>query len=148
MREEPRYKRTTYVTKIDPFKDQIKEWYLNPIYNYNGTRIMGELTKRGYTGISGPVYRYLKTIGKHTSKISPKATVRIETPYGEQAQFDWSEYYVFIDGINTKVYCFLMVLSASSKQAVTFSLTVDADAIYEAICELLSDLEALPKSSL
>lgn len=139
MKEEPKYERTTYATKVDPFKDQIKEWYLSPVFAYNGTRIIRELRKQGYTGSTSPVYRYLKTLGTHTSKISPKATVRIETPYGEQAQFDWSEYYVYIDGVNTKVYCFLMILSASRKKAITFSLTVDADAIYESICELFSE---------
>lgn len=147
-KEEPKYQRTTYATKIDPFKDQIKEWYLNPTFAYNGTRIIRELKKRGYTGSQSPVYRYLKTLGTHKSKISQKATVRIETPYGEQAQFDWSEYHVYIDGINTKVYCFLMILSSSRKKAITFSLTVDADAIYEAICELFVDLGGITQELL
>lgn len=39
-----------------------------------------------------------------------------------------------------KVYCFAMILSASRKKAVCFSLKVDAEAIYEAIQELYDEL--------
>lgn len=67
---------------------------------------------------------------------SSKATVRIETPPGDQAQFDWSEYSMVIGGRERKVYCFAMILAASRKKAVCFSLKVDAAAIYEAIQEL------------
>lgn len=39
-----------------------------------------------------------------------------------------------------KVYCFAMILAASRKKAVCFSLKVDAAAIYEAVQELFEDL--------
>lgn len=73
-------------------------------------------------------------------RISPKATVRIEIPPGDQAQFDWSEYSMEIGERERKVYCFVMILAASRKKAVCFSLKEDAPLIYEAIQELFDDL--------
>ena len=72
--------------------------------------------------------------------ISSKATTRHESPPGDQAQFDWSEYQVLIADRYMTVYCFSMILAASRKKAICFSLREDADAIYEAVQELFDDL--------
>jgi len=137
--ELPQYHRTVYPSKLGPYKEQIYEWR-GPPYEFNGTRIFNELKKRGYTGSIGPVYRYLKIVDEDTERISSKATVRIETPPGDQAQFDWSEYSMVIGNVERKVYCFSMILAASRKKAICFSLKSDAEAIYEAIQELFEDL--------
>lgn len=96
---------------------------------------------RGYTGSISPIYRFLnkvdEDIGGHISK---KATVRHESPPGDQAQFDWTEYEVVIDNRYRKVYCFALILVASRKKAICFSLKVDAESIYEALQELFDDL--------
>lgn len=138
--EAPTYNRTIYKTKIDDFKEQIIEWRCKP-YEFNGTRIFRELKKRGYAGSIGPVYYYLKRIdediGEHTNS---KATSRHESPPGDQAQFDWSDYQIPVGGVYQTVYCFSMILAASRKKAVCFSLKSDAQAIYEAIQELFEDL--------
>lgn len=138
--EAPKYKRSCYASKIDPFKDQIIQWRCEP-FEYNGTRIFRELQNLGYTGSIGPVYRYLRRIDEDTDlRISSKATVRHESPPGDQAQFDWSEYQVSIGGRYRTVYCFAMILAASRKKAVCFSYREDAESIYEAIQELFDDL--------
>lgn len=139
MDHEPVYQRSVYPSKIDPFKDQIIEWRCDP-YNFNGTRIFRELKKRGYNGSIGPVYTYLRRIDEDVGRISSKATVRHESPPGDQAQFDWTEYQAEVGGCYRTVYCFAMILAASRKKAVCFSLKEDADAIYEAIQELFEDL--------
>ncbi len=139
LKEEPAYKRTVYKSCLDGFKELIIEWRCEP-YEFNGTRIFKELKKKGYTGSIGPVYRFLQRVDEDVGLISSKATVRIETPPGDQAQFDWSEYSMVIGGRERKVYCFAMILAASRKKAVCFSLKVDAPAIYEAIQELFDDL--------
>ena len=136
--EAPVYLRVIYPSKIDPYKEQIIEWRCEGL---NGTRIYRDLLKRGYEGSIGPVYRFLGRIDEDIGdSISRKATVRHESPPGDQAQFDWSEYQVLIDGVEMKVYCFSMVLAASRKKAICFSLSVEADDIYEAIQELFDDL--------
>ncbi len=66
-------------------------------------------------------------------------------PYGDQAQFDWSDYKVEIGGSLTQVHCFTMILSATRKKAIVFSKSVDADSIYEAVEELFMDLGGVTK---
>lgn len=142
---EPKYKRNVYISVIDPYKEQIRTWFLSPEYDFIGTRIFNELKRMGYTGSSGPIYRYLKTLKDQKRDISRKATVRIETPPGDQAQFDWSPYKMVIDNEIKEVYCFTMILCASRMKAIVFSLTCDAKAIYEAIQELFEDLGGVTK---
>lgn len=140
MDKPPNYNRKIYYSKIDPYKEQIIEWRCAP-YNFNGTRIFRELKTRGYQGSIGPVYRFLNKIDEDIGyHISRRATVRHESPCGDQAQFDWTEYEVLIGSRYRKVYCFAMILAASRKKAVCFSLKVDAASIYEAIQELFDDL--------
>jgi transposase len=82
----------------------------------------------------------LKKIESDIDKTSSKATERVETPPGDQAQFDWAEYSMVVGGSERIVYCFSMILAASRKKAICFSLKCDAEAIYEAIQELFEDL--------
>jgi len=136
--EEPKYNRRIAKTKIDPYKDNIKAWYLED--GFIGTRIHGELQKIGYTGSINPVYRYLRQLEDEKRAFPLKATSRFETPAGEQAQFDWSPYQMVIGNEIRKVICFTMILSFSRKKAMVFSLLEDSNAIYEAIQELYEDL--------
>ena len=137
--EEPKYNRTVCKSIIDDYKEQIIEWRCKP-FEYNGTRIFRELRKIGYKGSIGPVYRFLQRLDEDTGQTSSKACERVETPVGDQAQFDWSEYSIELAGQERKVYCFAMILAASRKKAVCFSLKEDAAAIYEAVQELFDEL--------
>ena len=137
QKEEPAYKRKIYSSCLDEYRELVIEWRCGDL---NGTRIFNELKKRGYTGSIGPVYRFLRRVDEDVGLISSKATVRVETPPGDQAQFDWTEYSVAVAGREQKVYCFAMILAASRKKSICFSLKVDAPAVYEAIQELFDDL--------
>ena len=140
MKEKPQYNRNIYPSKIDPYKEQIIEWRCEP-YDFNGTRIFRELKSRGYTGSIGPVYRFLSKVDEDIGdSISRKATVRHESPPGDQAQFDWTEYEVVVGNRYRTVYCFALILAASRKKAVCFSLREDANAIYEAVQDLFDEL--------
>lgn len=145
---EPQYQRQKYPTKIDPYKEQIQTWYISPEYDFIGTRIFKELKKIGYQGSSGPVYRYLRTLKEQKREISRKATKRVETPVGDQAQFDWSPYKMVIGNEIREVYCFSMILAASRMKSMVFSLTQDGSAIYESIQELFNDLGGVTKELL
>lgn len=148
MKDPPVYCRTEYKSKIDRFKEKIIEWRCEP-YCFNGTRIFRELRNCGYDGSIGPVYYYLRKVDEDIGdSISKKATTRIETPPGDQAQFDWSEYQIPIAGRFRTVYCFSLILAASRKKAVCFSLREDADAIYEAVQELFDELGGVTKELL
>lgn len=147
VKAEPVYNRKVYRSCLDAYKELVIEWRCEP-YGFNGTRIYRELKKKGYAGSIGPVYRFLRRVDEDVGRISSKATVRIETPPGDQAQFDWSEYSVVVGERERKVYCFGMILAASRKKAVCFSLKVDAEAIYEAIQELYEDLGGVTRELL
>jgi len=147
LKAEPQYHREHYPGKLDEYKEIILEWRCSP-YEFNRTRIFRELKKRGYKGSIVPVYRYLGKIDEDIGLTSSRATVRIETPVGDQAQFDWSEYDVEINRRIRKVYCFSMILAACRKKAICFSLKADADAIYDAIQELYSDLGGITRELL
>ena len=138
--EEPVYQRSLYPCKVEPYRDKIIEWKYSSEYQFNGTRIFRELKKLGYTGSIHPLYSFLKKISQADFTGNTVATVRVETPIGDQAQFDWSPYQVIVGTRIREVYCFSMILSASRKKAVVFSLSSDADAIYEAIQELFDEL--------
>ena len=136
--EEPAYKHRVAKTKVDPYVDMIKAWFLED--NFIGTRIFEELKKVGYTGGIDPVYRYLHKIKDEKNQVPINATNRFETPPGEQAQFDWSPYEMVIGREIKKVICFTMILACSRRKAIVFSLLEDSHAIYEAIQELFDDL--------
>ena len=142
---EPVYRRERSPTKVDDYKDIIRIWYLDGEYAFIGTRIFNELVKRGYTGTINPIYRYLKTLDAEKGQISRKATVRFETPPGDQAQFDWAEYIMDIGGKKTKIYCFTMVLSYSRKKAAICSKEVNGTCIYEAIQDLFKAFGGVTK---
>jgi transposase len=146
--DEPKYSRETRPTKVDKYKDNIRKWYLEKEYSFNGTRIYNELCKLGYEGTINPVYRFLETLDDERILISKRASQRFETPPGDQAQFDWGEYEVYIGARKTKIYCFTMVLSYSRKKAAVCSLTVNGSAIYEAIQDLFTELGGVTKELL
>lgn len=142
---EPKYLRTISPTIIDDYKDIIREWYLDKHYDFNGTRIYNELAKLKYTGTINPIYRYLQTLNEEKTLISRRATVRFETPAGDQSQFDWGEYVMHIGNKEIKIYCFTMILSYSRKKAAICSLSANGVAIYEAIQDLFIELGGVTK---
>ena len=143
MNEEPVYTRMNYPCKVRDYAEQIIEWRTNPEFDFNGTRILRELKKLGYKGSISPVYLFLKRLDEKEATISKKATVRFETPVGDQAQFDWTEYDIWVGERKRTVYCFSIILAACRKKAICFSLKSDANAIYEAIQELFEELEGV-----
>jgi transposase len=145
LAEEPVYRRERSPTKVDDYKDIIRLWYLDGEYDFIGTRIFNELVKIGYTGSINPVYRYLQTLDNEKGYLSKKATVRFETPPGDQAQFDWAEYMMDIGGERIKIYCFTMVLSYSRKKAAICSKAVTGLCIYEAIQDLFKALGGITR---
>lgn len=140
LKEEPKYTREHYPSKVEQYMDLIVLWRTSSEYDFNGTRIFRELKARGYIGTINPIYRALKKIDDVKLEIPKEATTRVETPPGDQAQFDWAHYEMNVAGIIRTVYCFSMILSASRKKAIIFSLSSDADAIYKSIQELYDNL--------
>jgi transposase len=67
------------------------------------------------------------------TEISPKATVRLETPPGGRAQVDRAEIGYFFDesGVRRKIYAFVMVLSYSRMLFVEFVNDISIETLIE-----------------
>lgn len=114
-------------SKLTDFKAYLRKRYLAT--GLSGIRLCEEITAMGFTGSVSAVRRFLQTIEK--VEISPKATVRFETPPGEQAQVDWAEIGYFLDeeGIKRKIYAFLMVLSYSRMLFIEFVTDISTETL-------------------
>jgi len=105
-------------SKLDPFKqvilDQLEE---NP--SYNGELIFERIARMGYTGRKTVMKDF---VAKTRRRIAATAVQRFETEPGRQAQVDWKEFgKQVMDGKETKLYAFVMVLGYSRKPFVRFT---------------------------
>lgn len=116
--QKPRKQRASL---LDEYKPYLRKRYLET--GLSAVRLLGELERMGFTGSVDIVRRYLNSLDE-PRRLLTKATVRFETPPGEQAQIDWAECGSFIDeiGRRRKVYAFVMVLSFSRMLYVEFTL--------------------------
>ncbi len=103
---------------LDPFKPYLKERY--EAYALSGVRLREEIEAQGFTGSVDIVQRYLKTL-KARQSANSRATVRFETPPGQQAQVDWA-HVGLVSG--QKVYAFVFVLGFSRMLFVTFTASM------------------------
>lgn len=105
-------------SKLDKHKPQIDMWLEEA--PYSAVRIKEKLDENGgdcgYTIIKD----YVRTKKKD---LNDKATVRFETVPGLQAQVDWGffeNYHVYENGVEKKLYCFLMILGYSRNRYIEF----------------------------
>jgi len=105
---------------LEPYQDYLRDRYLTT--GLSGVRLHEELRLMGYTGAIDSVQRYLKSLDAPRQALM-RATVRFETPPGEQAQVDWADVGSHLDerGGRRKVYAFVMVLSYSRMLYVEFT---------------------------
>jgi len=111
-REQPK-KRAPRPSKLDAFSDDIEE-LLTAYPNLHATRLLEELTDRGFDG----GYTIVRL---HLSKIRPKSAKKprmmVITGPGKQGQFDWSPYKL-ADG--TPIYLWCCILSCSRFRYLRF----------------------------
>lgn len=124
----PKKKRKKRKSILDEFKPYLKKRYLET--GLSAVRLLEEIKPMGYPGKVDVVRRFLKIIDQEF-QLSNKATVRFETPPGEQAQVDWAEVGSFIDkqGKRRKVYAFVMVLGFSRMLFVEFTLSMKLEVL-------------------
>ncbi len=110
-------------SQLAPFSDYLRKRYLET--GLSGVRLCEEIKQMGYGGAVDAVQRFLKQLDE-PRKALEKATVRFETPPGEQAQVDWAEIGSFLDeaGERRKVYAFVMILAFSRMLFVQFTTSM------------------------
>lgn len=113
---------------LDEFKPYLRKRVLET--GLSAVRLLEELRQMGFLGSVDIVRRYLNEIEERHRLLS-KATVRFETPPGEQAQVDWAEVGSFIDeaGKRRKVYAFVMILSYSRMLYIEFTLSMKLETL-------------------
>lgn len=97
-------------------------------YALSAPRLLKEIQAQGYGGSLNLVQRFLKTF-KDQKRIAKKATVRFETPPGQQAQADWAHVGEDTKG---KIYAFISVLGFSRTLYIEFSRSMDIPTLIRA----------------
>jgi transposase len=112
--------RKKHRSKLDEHRAYLKKRYEET--GLSAVRLTEEIREMGFTGSVDIVRRYLNELD--SDRFPGRATVRFETPPGEQSQVDWAEVGSFIDeaGRRRKVYAFVMVLCFSRMLYVEFTL--------------------------
>lgn len=110
-------------SKLEPFKEYLRQRAVAT--GLSGVRLFEEIKRMGYEGAVDAVQRYVTEI-EQPQRALTKATVRFETPPGEQAQVDWAEVGCYLDetGMKRKVYAFVIILSYSRTLYVEFTTTM------------------------
>ncbi len=105
-------------SKLDPFKAFLdEELEKNP--SYNGELLYERIVAQGYRGKKTVMKAYVAALRR---KLSQQAVLRFETEPWRQAQVDWKEFgRQRVDGHETKLYAFVMVLGYSRMPFVRFT---------------------------
>lgn len=136
------FQKTPRKSLLEPYKAYLKERYQN--FGLSSVRLLEEIQAQGYTGSLDVLQRYIKQI-KQEQIVSAKATLRFETPPGQQAQADWA--HVGEDAAG-KIYAFIMVLSFSRMLFVTFTRSMQLPALIQCHQAAFEAFGGVPESIL
>lgn len=103
---------------IEPYEQFIKA--RAPQIDFNATRLYEELKIKGFTGSYCLVKIAVRPLRETAIQIQ-NATVRYETPPGQQAQMDWGSTWVSINGQLKRIHIFVLVLGYSRSLYVEFT---------------------------
>ncbi len=108
-------------SRLDPYKLYLERRHAECALS--AVRLLEEIGGMGYAGGIDVVRRFLRSLDP---RAPAKATLRFETPPGEQAQADWASCGHELDdtGRRRAVYVFVMVLSYSRYLYVEFTHTM------------------------
>jgi transposase len=116
-------KQPVRTSRVDPHKAFIDEVLEKNPY-YNSEILFERLLRLGYTGKKSILKDYVAGV---RMRLASQAVMRFETEPGFQAQVDWKEFgRQIVDGRETKLYAFVMVLGYSRKAFVYFTTSMEA----------------------
>src|SRR5436305_465972 len=132
-------------SKLDPFKEQIKQW-INEDHCYNCEAMLPRLLAMGYTGSLSVLKAFVHPLRPPQAGHAP--VQRFETKPGEQVQFDWGEFKYEQEGVSRKLYGFTAILCYSRMRFVTFVKRCDAPTMIRCLMEAFEYFGGLPKAAL
>src|SRR5438874_786574 len=132
-------------SKLDPFKEQIKQW-ISEDHCYNCEAMLPRLLAMGYTGSLSVLKAFVHPLRPKACGSAP--VIRYETKPGEQVQFDWGEFKYEQDGVARKLYGFSAILCYSRMRFVTFVKRCDVPTLIRCLMEAFEYFGGLPKAAL
>src|SRR5438105_1066996 len=132
-------------SKLDPFKEQIKQW-IKEDHCYNCEAMLPRLLAMGYTGSLSVLKAFVHPLRPPAGGHYP--VVRYETEPGKQVQFDWGEFKYEQGGAPRKLYGFTAILCYSRMRFVTFVKRCDAPTMIRCLMEAFEYFGGLPKAAL
>jgi transposase len=132
-------------SKLDPFKEQIKQW-IEEDHCYNCEAMLPRLLVMGYTGSLSVLKAFVHPLRPPAGGHYP--VVRYETEPGKQVQFDWGEFKYEQEGVPRKLYGFTAILCYSRMRFVTFVKRCDAPTMIRCLMEAFEYFGGLPKAAL
>lgn len=127
-KEAPTSKRASRSSKLDPYKATVDRLLAEGVWN--AVVILRELQSEGYSGQLTMLRMYIRP--KRALR-QGRATVRFETPPGQQLQSDWGEVVVEIAGVTTKVAFIVNELAYSRRFHFWCTDSTDAEHTYEGL---------------
>lgn len=128
-------------SKLDPHKEYIMRRLGEGVFNTSV--LLRELRAQGYLGGRSILKDFVSPFRQQRQV---QATVRFETPPGEQVQMDWGECGELEEGgVSRKVYCFSLVLGYSRMLYAEFVTQRDVDAMIGCVLRGFKYFGGLPK---
>lgn len=118
--EQPRYQaRPPKPSKLDPFKPYLDQRLERGVFNCEV--LYRELCERGYDGKKTILRDY---VSPYRLAARHQASVRFETPPGQQGQVDWGHFgTLWHQGRQRRLYCFALTLGYSRAMYAEFTLS-------------------------
>lgn len=126
--EAPTAKRASRSSKLEPYKATVDRLLAEGVWN--AAVILREIQSEGYSGQLTMLRMYIQP--KRALR-QGRATVRFETPPGQQLQSDWGEVVVEIAGVTTKVVFIVNELAYSRRFHFWCTDSADAEHTYEGL---------------
>ena len=126
---------------LDPFIEIIKE--KRDRYLCSAKSIFGFIKEKGYEGSYETVKRFISTYKEEQIQ---KATIRILTTPGLQAQVDWKEEItiIFKNGESTKFNIFLYILPFSKFKYIEFTKDRSQTTLFKCMCNAFTYCDGIP----
>lgn len=131
--------------KLDPFKDQIRQWVQHD-HLLNCATMLERLRPLGYTGGVSQLKTFVQPL--RPAKAGRHPVRRYETAPGEQLQFDWGEFRYDQAGSYHTVFGFIAVLRHSRMRFITFAKRCDVASLIRCLMAACEYFGGLPRTML
>jgi transposase len=138
-------KKVEYKSKLDPFKEYIKERIAAALpHRIPSTVIYREILNKGYKGKIRILQSFMSAIYKEFLPLKEEKVIRFETMPGVQAQVDWT----VIKTGKSPIYAFVMILGYSRYAYVHFTDNMRYETFEECHKKAFEFFGGIPKNIL